>query len=82
MKEPYTEEVANHGDPESCAGVRESAGEALTGARAGWALSREITQFRTPTLLTDGEGNTLARVNASASVVLRGRRPHAGPVTG
>lgn len=42
MKEPYTEEVATHGGPESCVGVREGIGEALTGARAGEVSSREI----------------------------------------
>ena len=35
MEEPYTEELATHGGPESCAAVREGGGEALTGARAG-----------------------------------------------
>lgn len=29
MKEPYTEGVATHGDPEPCAGAREGVGEAL-----------------------------------------------------
>jgi hypothetical protein len=43
MRELYIEGVAIHGDPESCVGVREDAGEALTGARVGWLLSREIT---------------------------------------
>ena len=38
MKEPYIEGVATHGGPESCVGVCEDAGEALTGARAGWAI--------------------------------------------
>ncbi len=42
MKEPYTEELATHGDPESCVGVREGIGEALTGARVGEVSSREI----------------------------------------
>ncbi len=37
MRELYIEGVAIHGDPESCVGVREDAGEALTGARVGWA---------------------------------------------
>ena len=41
MKEPYIEGVANHDDPESCAAVRKDCREALTGARAGWVLSRE-----------------------------------------
>src|SRR5918994_821911 len=38
MKEPDTEGVATRGGPESCAGVREGVGEALTGVRAGWAI--------------------------------------------
>ncbi len=38
MRELYIEGVAIHGGPESCAGAREGAGEALTGVRAGWAI--------------------------------------------
>ena len=60
MEEPYREGVATHPDPESCVSAREGspnaacAGrmegidpgcEALTGAPAGEALSREITTF-------------------------------------
>jgi len=41
MKEPHVEGLAIHDDPESCAVIREGAGEALTGAPAGWVLSRE-----------------------------------------
>lgn len=42
MKESYGEGVASHTGPESCDGVRKGGGEALTGGRAGWVLSREI----------------------------------------
>ena len=42
MKEPYGEGVATHTGPESCVVARKGEGEALTGARAGWVLSREI----------------------------------------
>jgi hypothetical protein len=42
MKELYGEGLATHTGPESCAGVREAVGEALTGVRAGRVLSREI----------------------------------------
>ena len=45
MKEPYREGVATHSDPESCAVAREGGGEALTGARAGRVLSREIVDL-------------------------------------
>ena len=41
MKEPHIEGLANHDDPESCLGTRKGTGEALTGAHAGRALSRE-----------------------------------------
>jgi hypothetical protein len=38
MRESDTEGVATRSGPESCVGVREGAGEALTGVRAGWAI--------------------------------------------
>lgn len=41
MKESYVESLASHDGPESCAGGGNSVGEALTGVRAGWVLSRE-----------------------------------------
>jgi hypothetical protein len=34
----HDEGVANHIDPESCAGAREGPGEALTGERIGQAI--------------------------------------------
>jgi RNA-directed DNA polymerase len=77
MKESYIEGVATHDDPESCVGVREDEGEALTGARAGWVLSREIRHFRVLTPLTQAEGNTVMGAIASPWSTLRGRRPHA-----
>jgi RNA-directed DNA polymerase len=42
MKESHNEGLASHDGPESCAGTRESAGEALTGESTGGVLSREI----------------------------------------
>lgn len=42
MEEPLTEELATHGDPESCVDAREGIGEALTGARVGEVWNREI----------------------------------------
>ena len=51
MKESYVKGLANHDGPESCGGARKGAGEALTGERAGWVLSRESTlSFGMPTL--------------------------------
>jgi hypothetical protein len=38
MGELYIEGVAIHDGPESCVGVHEGGGEALTGVRAGWAI--------------------------------------------
>ena len=58
MKEPYSEGLANHTGPESCAGTREGAGEALTGVHTGRVLSCEINPFGTPTLFTCAEGET------------------------
>jgi hypothetical protein len=42
MKEPYEKGVATHLDPESWVLAREGACQALTGARVGRVLSREI----------------------------------------
>ena len=42
MKESHRKGVANHPDPESCAGSRKAAREALIGAQAGRVLSCEI----------------------------------------
>jgi hypothetical protein len=42
MKEPHKKGLANHLDPESCAGSGNAAGEALTGAHTGQPLSSEI----------------------------------------
>ena len=57
MKEPYIEGLAAHDDPESCTGPRKSAGEALTGARTGAVLSREIRHTGAPTPLSEAEGH-------------------------
>jgi hypothetical protein len=56
MKEPYRKGLANHPDPESCAGGRKVAGEALTGAHAGPAIEFRNHAFGVPTLWLGGEG--------------------------
>ena len=77
MKEPYGEGLASHTDPESWGCARKDVLQALTGARAGRVLSREITSLgcrrrdkarkATPSL-----PQTRGSVRA-----LRGRRPRA-----
>ena len=59
MKESHGKDLASHPDPESCAGVREATGEALTGAHAGHPSSREIIESGVPTPFTEVEGNTV-----------------------
>ena len=62
MKESYRKGVANHPDPESCAGHGNTAGEALTGAHAGQLSSSEISSIGVPTLCDEGEGHTKGHV--------------------
>ena len=50
MQVSASEGLANHTVPESCADVHEGIGEALTGVRIGWVLSRENNTLGTPTL--------------------------------
>jgi RNA-directed DNA polymerase len=78
MKVPHDEGPASHIGPESCAGDRKGAGEALTGGSAGRALSRESRfNFRVPTVSSNAEGNTVRPANARDGLILRGRRPRA-----
>lgn len=62
MKEPYRKSVANCPDPESCAGGRKVAGEALTGAYAGSAIEFRNHVFGVPTFWLGGEGNITSGV--------------------
>ena len=62
MRESDIEGVASHGGPESCAGVREGVGEALTGVRAGWAIEPRNQGSGVPTRLMDAEGNIVGSV--------------------
>ncbi len=74
MQVHHDEGVANHIDPESCAGAREGIGEALTGGRIGQPLSRESTLFSGADVVPLTEGNTAGRDNASARTSRRGLR--------
>lgn len=69
------EGVANHIDPEPCAGIREDDGEASAGEGAGQPLSRE--RYFTPgaDAVQVAEGNMVGRASASARSARRGRRP-------
>ncbi len=62
MKEPHRKGIANHSNPESCAGGGNIAGEALTGAHAGQVLSSEITSIGMPTSSPEGEGHAVNSV--------------------
>jgi RNA-directed DNA polymerase len=67
MGELYIEGVATHGGPESCVGVREGAGEALTGVRAGWAIEPRNQRFGVPTPSHKAEGNIAGGVMRESS---------------
>ncbi len=67
------EDVASHIGPESCAGIREDVGEALTGECAGQPLSRERFDQDTDAVPL-AEGNTGGRDIASDRPILRGHR--------
>ena len=56
MQEPPEKGIANHLDPESCAGAGNSVGEALTGAHAGQTWNSEITFPGVPTSYGEREG--------------------------
>jgi hypothetical protein len=58
MKESYGEDIASHTGPESCVGGRKVAGEALTGVRMGWVLSRESIIYPGADDFAPLEGNT------------------------
>jgi hypothetical protein len=67
MRELYIEGIAIRGVPESCVGVREGAGEALAGVRAGWAIEPRNQRFGVPTLSWKAEGNIAGGVMRESS---------------
>jgi hypothetical protein len=74
MRELYIEGVAIRGGPESCVGVREGAGEALTGVVRAGLLSREMLGSGVPTPSNQAEGNIAGGVIASRRGTPRGQR--------
>ena len=77
MKESYAEDLANSSGPESCMRSREDAGEALTGVRVGWVLSRETTP-RWETAGTDWGAEVLTS-HRRQHCVRRNGEEYAGP---
>ena len=74
MRTPDIEGVATRDGPESCAGTREGAGEALTGVRAGQAIEPRNHHFGVPTLSHEAEGNIDSSDSASCWRTPRGLR--------
>ena len=74
MRTPDIEGVATRDGPESCTGIREGAGEALTGVRAGRAIEPRNHHFGVPTLSHEAEGNIAVSVSASGRRTPRGLR--------
>ena len=75
MKVCHDEGLANHIGPEPCAGIREDAGEASAGERAGQPSSRERKLIPGADAVPLAEGNTDGRAIASAWTARRGQRP-------
>jgi hypothetical protein len=64
MKELYSEGLAIHGDPEPWVGIREDAGEALAGARAGRATEPRNGSHSGSTLIRSPKFNAVLASNA------------------
>ena len=62
MRELCIGDLANHGGPESCVGVREGVGEALTGVRVGGAIEPRNHQQPLWAAAGDWVGRQFARV--------------------
>jgi hypothetical protein len=75
VRVPHDEGVANHIDPESCAGLREDVGEALTGESIGQPLSRDRGLSRVSTMYKSRKTTCTGAISASARPTRRGLRP-------
>ena len=72
MQVSHSEGLANHTGPESCVGIREDAGEALTGERIGQPSSREslILPDADVVRITEGNmGSAITRALTQSGVV-------------
>ena len=74
MRVHYDEGLANHIDPEPCAGLREGVGEASVGDCIGQPLSRESSVIPGADAVRLAEGNTDGSAIASARTARRGLR--------
>jgi len=74
MRELYIEGVAIHGGPESCVGVREGVGEALTGVRVGGAIEPRNQSVRGADAVQLGGRRDRRSRYASGRRTLRGLR--------
>jgi hypothetical protein len=77
MREPYVEDLASHGGPESCVGDPRGRSEALTGVHAGRPLSLENSFVQGADAVVGAEGNIAGGVIGSRQRALRGRRTRA-----
>ena len=76
MKESYVKGLANRDGPESCVGWGDTPGEALTGVRAGWVLSREINSVRdADPLMRWGRPQPLSRFGETRRYPARSETP-------
>src|SRR4051812_38665917 len=75
MRESHVEGVATHDNPKSCAGSREDAGEALTGARAGRVLSREMHLQDADAVILCGRPHRSSRNRETRSSPARSKTP-------
>ena len=76
MEELYVEGLATHDGPESCVGVREDAGEAWTGVRAGRGIEPRNERSGVPTRSNDAEGNIAGGVIRESPVNPAGSKSH------
>ena len=75
MRVHYDKGVTTRIGPESCVGIREGAGEALTGEHIGQPTSRERILNSGADAVPLAEGNTDGCVSVSARTARRGLRP-------